>query len=553
MSFKSSLGPFKNKFAEDIFRQKYRHDGCLTWGELCNTLVDEVCGDYLSNGDKEQLKHFMQEMKFIPGGRYLYYAGRSKRYYNNCFRGTEQFLSYKGLINFKDNVGEYVSILSPVSNTWEIAKVEYFGKQVTNKITFQNIRGKSNKSWVVYATANHIWPLVSGETTDHLIVGDQVKAVSTALTDYGSQEGVTHGMVYADGNVHELKDSFAHQLRLCGLKRIHKSHFEEDYVITYPTFANGDPIVYIKSKYNLKELPRESDPIEYIIGFIRGWIALDGHNGLTRQIHSIHKEAIEFFIKYAPYCGFVVSGNIKYTDAPSNFGDRKPLYWVNFSSQFPGFKVVSIEKQEEEDVYCLVEPKHHQFYLANGIATSNCYLLKCLEDSREDWADLSWKAERCLTVGGGIGSDYSIYRARGSYLHGTGGTASGPISKMRMVNEIGREVIQGGSRRSAIYASLNYKHQDIQEFLHAKDWAKLKIAGTDKTYADVRKEDFNFPCPLDMTNISVNYDTSWIMNYWTKGELGEIFMANCRQAMMGGEPGFSFNFFEKEKETLRNA
>ena len=158
-----------------------------------------------------------------------------------------------------------------------------------------------------------------------------------------------------------------------------------------------------------------------------------------------------------------------------------------------------------------------------------------------------------MTVGGGIGSDYSIYRARGSYLHGTGGTASGPISKMRMVNEIGREVIQGGSRRSAIYASLNYKHQDIQEFLHAKDWAKLKIAGTDKTYADVRKEDFNFPCPLDMTNISVNYDTSWIMNYWTKGELGDVFLQNVKQAMSTGEPGFSFNFFEKEKETLRNA
>jgi len=120
-----------------------------------------------------------------------------------------------------------------------------------------------------------------------------------------------------------------------------------------------------------------------------------------------------------------------------------------------------------------------------------------------------------------------------------------------MINEIGREVMQGGSRRSAIYASLNWKHEDTYEFIHAKDWNKLKIAGTDRTYADVRKEDFNFPCPLDMTNISVNFDTSWLMRYWKDGTLGSTFKEVCKQAMMTGEPGFSFNFFDKENETLR--
>lgn len=184
---------------------------------------------------------------------------------------------------------------------------------------------------------------------------------------------------------------------------------------------------------------------------------------------------------------------------------------------------------------------------------NNCYLLRCEEDSREDWAHLSWKAERCLTVGGGIGSDYSVYRRRGSLLHSTGGQASGPVSKMRMINEIGREVMQGGSRRSAIYASLNWKHEDAWEFIRAKDWHSLKVAGTDKTFADVRKEDFNFPCPLDMTNISLNFDTEWLMRYWQTGNVGSTFKAVCKQAMMTGEPGFSFNFFDKEQETLRNA
>ena len=184
---------------------------------------------------------------------------------------------------------------------------------------------------------------------------------------------------------------------------------------------------------------------------------------------------------------------------------------------------------------------------------NNCYLLCAEEDSREDWADLSWKSENCLMTGGGIGVDYSVYRASGATISKTGGTASGPIPKMNMINEIGRRVMQGGSRRSAIYASLNWKHGDIYDFLKAKDWASMPVGSTGKTLWDIKQEDFNFPAPLDMTNISVNYDTEWLLNYYKTGEVGDVFMQNVRQAMQSAEPGFSFNFFDKEHETLRNA
>jgi hypothetical protein len=51
-------------------------------------------------------------------------------------------------------------------------------------------------------------------------------------------------------------------------------------------------------------------------------------------------------------------------------------------------------------------------------------------------------------TGGGIGADYSVYRAEGPISCRTGGKASGPLPKMQMINEIGRRVMQGGSRRS---------------------------------------------------------------------------------------------------------
>lgn len=184
---------------------------------------------------------------------------------------------------------------------------------------------------------------------------------------------------------------------------------------------------------------------------------------------------------------------------------------------------------------------------------NNCYLLRSEEDSREDWADLAWKAESCLLTGGGIGNDYSIYREEGAVIKGTGGKASGPIPKMNGVNNQGRYIMQGGSRRSAIYASLNWKHPDIDKFLAVKDWDNQPAGMSGLTIGDLKKQDFNFPAPLDMTNISVNYDTEWLLNYLKTGDVGDVFRKNVLMAMKNGEPGFSFNFYDKENETLRNA
>ena len=143
---------------------------------------------------------------------------------------------------------------------------------------------------------------------------------------------------------------------------------------------------------------------------------------------------------------------------------------------------------------------------------------------------------------GVIGVDYSVSRPSGSKIAKTGVVASGPIPKMEMINEIGRRVMQGGSRRSAIYASLNWQHGDAQAFLAAKDWHSMPVGKTGKSLWDIKQDDFNFPAPLDMTNISLNYDTAWLENYKTTGHYGTTFKQNVKQAMESGEPGFSFNF-----------
>lgn len=180
---------------------------------------------------------------------------------------------------------------------------------------------------------------------------------------------------------------------------------------------------------------------------------------------------------------------------------------------------------------------------------NNCFLLRAEEDSREEWASIAQRATSCLMVGGGIGIDYSIIRPYGRSIKRTGGVASGPISLMEMINEIGRNVMQGGSRRSAIYASINWQHDDAEKILTLKHWNDIMVNGTGMSIGDLKKKDYNYKAPLDMTNISLNYDDEFLKSK----EIPDIFIENCRYALMNGEPGFSFNFGDKQNETLRNA
>jgi len=179
---------------------------------------------------------------------------------------------------------------------------------------------------------------------------------------------------------------------------------------------------------------------------------------------------------------------------------------------------------------------------------NNCYLLRAEEDTREEWSDLTQRAMSCLMTGGGIGIDYSRLRPEGRILTRTGGKSSGPIPLMKVMNEVGRNVMQGGSRRSAIYASLNWQHEDAEAFLKCKNWQDMPIGYSGMSVKQAKMEDFNFTAPMDMTNVSLNYDDAWLKN-----PLNETFLTNVRQAMSTGEPGFSFNFGDKENETLRNA
>lgn len=179
----------------------------------------------------------------------------------------------------------------------------------------------------------------------------------------------------------------------------------------------------------------------------------------------------------------------------------------------------------------------------------NCLLLKA-EDSREGWADLMQKSTMALMTGAGIGVVYSDVRGEGKQIRKTGGTSTGPLALMQMLNEAGRGIMQGGSRRSAIWAGLHWNHPDVHKFIQIKNWSPEVVA--------MKEKDYNFPAKMDGTNISVILDDDFFEAYNNEKDpqysLAQgVYWAVVNQMLKTAEPGFSVDTGSNRKENLRNA
>lgn len=179
---------------------------------------------------------------------------------------------------------------------------------------------------------------------------------------------------------------------------------------------------------------------------------------------------------------------------------------------------------------------------------NNCFCLRA-EDSREGWGDLANKATIMLMSGGGVGINYSEIRPSGSILKRSGGTSSGPVPLMKVINEIGRGVMSGGKRRSALYASLKWNHPDIEEFIILKNWIP--------EIRKIKEKDFDFPAPMDMTNISVILDKDFFNAFNNSKnpnhELAKkVYWMTINRMLKTSEPGFQVDYNNKN-ESLRNA
>jgi ribonucleoside-diphosphate reductase alpha chain len=98
---------------------------------------------------------------------------------------------------------------------------------------------------------------------------------------------------------------------------------------------------------------------------------------------------------------------------------------------------------------------------------SACFIQSC-EDNMEDIMRLATSEAMLFKFGSGTGTDLSMVRSSREKLSG-GGKPSGPLSFMRVYDQIAAVVKSGGkTRRAAKMQSLKVWHPDIMEFIECK-------------------------------------------------------------------------------------
>jgi ribonucleoside-diphosphate reductase alpha chain len=115
----------------------------------------------------------------------------------------------------------------------------------------------------------------------------------------------------------------------------------------------------------------------------------------------------------------------------------------------------------------------------------NCYFFKIREDSIEGIFDWCKEAARTYSFGGGVGTDISLLRPRGTQVNNSAIFSSGSVSFMELLSTTTGTIGQAG-RRGALMITIRVDHPDIFDFINVKkdlkkvNYANISVKMTDE-------------------------------------------------------------------------
>ena len=164
----------------------------------------------------------------------------------------------------------------------------------------------------------------------------------------------------------------------------------------------------------------------------------------------------------------------------------------------------------------------------------NCYYIPIKADSIEDIFEWCKEAARTYSFGGGVGTDITLLRPRGTPVNNAAVVSSGSVSFMELFSVTTGTIGQAG-RRGALIITTRVDHPDVLDFIEIKkdlrkvNHANISVLITDEFMKAVEKDEiFELHFESDKAKVS------------KKTRAREIWEKLVRNARDTAEPGLIF-------------
>ena len=329
-----------------------------------------------------------------------------KDYYCHCFASDTKIITRDGVYTINDILGKDVEVING-NGEWEKVQFKSYGFDKIWEITLKS----NKKTKIIRTTKKHEWFVQNHKkpiTTDKLKSGYRLERQwLNVVEEYKIvPEAVRHGFLYGDGNI-ERKNQNGTFISRANLLDERKYNFAKNFFhitkYTSRSYEKTYGTIMHKTDYNVKELPKNLDDLDYIFSFLAGYFAADGSCNNDSVVINSSKlpdlvQIKHFFTligipSYPIYCQIKNEksngGCLSYkkehrlyglrvvaSQVPKNFylSEKRDNYERKFKNGYLGWTVCDItETNNIQEVFCC-QTSTHSFVLEDFILTHNCYV-----------------------------------------------------------------------------------------------------------------------------------------------------------------------------------